>query len=542
MALAHSQRSMAPGEPLYREVVASDEDAEAAVIGDRGARPLLSCRHGAWRFLVVGVGLSLVAYACGLMGGSGGDVKQQPALASMQSLVGKSDWSMLEMGVGVWELFGGMNPLEFECPLPDFLESDDAGRRLLEEPSTASTEECCQAYDSQHWPYQFPECINASSCPSCWHASAASQRPGRLLQFPAAKYAAVAWAAAASVASHRDSADGNWFTDRAKGMYRDFVGDEPDGVSSDAMKDGAMSAKMSAGFDSFNVNICPHVLDWTVKALDDEKGNIHVRVYEAASAKLAVVAFRGTQVTSMKNWYVDADVGTVELPLGEGGNITLVHEGFMEEAKRVSPRVKDWLNGYMLGLVAGVPDDWTVVFSGHSLGGALALLVSTLAEIEEWSRRPDGIVVYGAPRVADATLDRWWHERGLCAKLLRVNVYNDVIHWMPFAAIGNLADVIASFIGCLDSAASCLDSGSNSTVFSERWTHVCDESELIVASPTRGVNVLHEDFSSIGGVLSHYISNCDFGYGFGVLNSSIVQLDTYCGISDALCAQSGAPS
>ena len=44
--------------------------------------------------------------------------------------------------------------------------------------------------------------------------------------------------------------------------------------------------------------------------------NIHARVFKSSSRKLAIVAFRGTQFESAKNWHVDADIQRIPMNLG----------------------------------------------------------------------------------------------------------------------------------------------------------------------------------------------------------------------------------
>merc|ERR1719223_1140238 len=107
------------------------------------------------------------------------------------------------------------------------------------------------------------------------------------------------------------------------------------------------------------------------------------------------------------------------------------HGGFLAVVRRLMPRIQRWVEGGTEN--EAVPGNWTLVFAGHSLGGALALLAATFAEAIPWKRRPNATVTFGGPRVADKGLDAWWRARGLCDKLLRVNVYNDFVHWLPIA-------------------------------------------------------------------------------------------------------------
>ena len=168
----------------------------------------------------------------------------------------------------------------------------------------------------------------------------------------------------------------------------------------------------------------------------------------------------------------------------------------------------------MLHTIGSVPADWTLVFTGHSLGGALALLTTTMAELQQWHRRPDATVTFGAPRIADEVLDNWWRSNGLCGKLLRVNVWNDAVHWTPFLTTWSKTDIFKAFMFCATSLKRCVKRGPMrpSVKISDRWTHVCrNESELVIPGAARGINPEMDDFSPMGGVMSHLLGHCDFG-------------------------------
>eukprot|EP00913_Durusdinium_trenchii_P025310 g23760.t1 len=125
-----------------------------------------------------------------------------------------------------------------------------------------------------------------------------------------------------------------------------------------------------------------------------------------------------------------------------------VHEGFYLELQRVLPHVRKWVEGYIEGTkgLFGIPSYWKLVFTGHSLGAALAILAATLAEAEGWARTPDAVVAFGAPRLADQALSDWWESRDLCGKILRVAVQNDVITWMPFVEPLQLMEALKSLV------------------------------------------------------------------------------------------------
>ncbi|CAE8677571.1 unnamed protein product [Polarella glacialis] len=319
-------------------------------------------------------------------------------------------------------------------------------------------------------------------------------------------------------------------------------------VENAAVNQKMMNVRLGVGIynpapDGITVDVCPGNQDWKVDMLNEEAENIHARVFKSERAKIAVVAFRGTQLASTKNWHVDADIKRVRMDLGSG-NSTMVHEGFLNALDAVLPQVKRWCDGYVFGLVDAVPEDWSLIFTGHSLGGALALLAATRAETEGWNRRPTATVVFGAPRVADASLDRWWQSQGMCNKLIRVNAYNDAVHWMPFQKMWSAWQAGNGAVGCVKNLFGCIKhethdllhgSASDQPVISQRWAHVCPKSEFLVPSAVKGVNEKLTELSLFGGLLAHLLDNCKYGYSFGVLNSKLGRFDEYCNISTAIC-------
>merc|ERR1740129_237472 len=77
------------------------------------------------------------------------------------------------------------------------------------------------------------------------------------------------------------------------------------------LEGGQVMALVGHGLDEVQQNVCPGTNDWEQTMLNDDKNNIHARVLKSVGRKLAVVAFRGTKMTSLKNWLVDANAQTV---------------------------------------------------------------------------------------------------------------------------------------------------------------------------------------------------------------------------------------
>jgi len=105
--------------------------------------------------------------------------------------------------------------------------------------------------------------------------------------------------------------------------------------------------------------------------------------------KVILISVRGTQ-EYLADASRDADARQVPYAEGEGQ----AHRGFYESFQATKPFVERYLNAFYTG-------DQTLIISGHSLGGAIALLLA------EWLRRkptqPNVILyTFGAPRAADA--------------------------------------------------------------------------------------------------------------------------------------------
>jgi len=415
-----------------------------------------------------------------------------------------------------WKLISGAqsDPFNFRCPMTVFQRM--AAAALVGKKAEG---DCCKSYNAvpMLWPYQFPEC-GRDWCPSCWRSS-------ENMSTPAAGFAALGYAAALAVSSPKAL--------QPQGTERRLDITRHAGINSKKML-----GRAKHGFRERVVDLCPRISDWEEYYLNDDAENVHARVYKSARAQVAVVSFRGTQATSAQNWEIDSDINMLPVELGAPGkhkaasSVANVHEGFYLELQRVLPHVRKWVEGYIEGTqgLFGIPSYWKLVFTGHSLGASLAILAATLAEAEGWSRTPDAVIAFGAPRLADQALSDWWESRNLCDKILRVAVHNDVITWMPFVEPLQLMDIINY---CFENVMSCLGqlaNGPKELHPSNRWAHVCPKSELLVPGAMKGINSNMEDFSLLGGVLAHLLGNTLFGYAFGVMNSNIPQKDAYCGL------------
>jgi hypothetical protein len=105
-----------------------------------------------------------------------------------------------------------------------------------------------------------------------------------------------------------------------------------------------------------------------------------------ANTSTVVVAFRGTEQDPTD---IAADFKGWRKPWDKGGS---VHAGFRDAFRLIWPEIEPWLEAH----------SGRLIFTGHSLGAALATLAAS-------ARTPERLVTFGSPRVGDdeflATLD-----------------------------------------------------------------------------------------------------------------------------------------
>lgn len=137
------------------------------------------------------------------------------------------------------------------------------------------------------------------------------------------------------------------------------------------------------------------------------------------NANLIVVAFRGTEPFNALDWITDVDLSWLSM-----GKLGCVHLGFMRalglqdethtdqgfpreytESDEGKTLAYYSIRSTLQGLLGKHPDA-KILITGHSLGGALAILFPAILALHEESGILDrvyGVMTFGQPRVGDAT-------------------------------------------------------------------------------------------------------------------------------------------
>lgn len=132
--------------------------------------------------------------------------------------------------------------------------------------------------------------------------------------------------------------------------------------------------------------------------------------FAAWSDRLAVIAFRGT--TNLADWLRNMDRSMVRREWAAGR----VHLGWSEAVESVGGQLRYAVKHMPLG----VP----LLLTGHSLGGALAVLAA--AWLEHDGARPAGVCTFGQPMVGNRAF-----AESLRAPLLRVARGRDGVPILP---------------------------------------------------------------------------------------------------------------
>jgi predicted lipase len=127
-----------------------------------------------------------------------------------------------------------------------------------------------------------------------------------------------------------------------------------------------------------------------------------------------VVAFAGSN--EIKDWIQNSKNKLVDIKIGNGF-FAQVHQGFYECYTSISKEVQDLIKIYSQSCKR-------ILFTGHSMGGALAMLAATEAKI---AGREFRVITFGAPRLGSLSLRAYLNER-----VLRIIARGDLVPKTPF--------------------------------------------------------------------------------------------------------------
>ena len=164
------------------------------------------------------------------------------------------------------------------------------------------------------------------------------------------------------------------------------------------------------------------------------------------------VTFRGTEYNNLhgfiQDWNTDLNIQQVEFHAGNA-NAGNVHKGFNDALNTVWENIVGVLDNVCLNIEN--PRIW---FTGHSLGGALAIMLTArFAGLNNDNLgRIAGCYTFGAPMCGNANFQMHCDNLAISSKIFRFENNNDIVPSAPFLG-GHPASFIGR-IGVLANAAS----------------------------------------------------------------------------------------
>ncbi|MFJ2442387.1 lipase family protein [Streptomyces sp. NPDC087658] len=175
-------------------------------------------------------------------------------------------------------------------------------------------------------------------------------------------------------------------------------------------RDGIEAAASAWGFGTVRHFESTHQMPFPIE---------DTQAYVMASDRMITTGFRGTEVLKIYDWLTDVNTPPVPGPANKG----FVHYGFHRALQSVYPQIRDTIQELRT-------DTQSIWFTGHSLGGALAMLAGTRLYFEEPRLLPDGIYTFGQPRTCERLL-AGAHNTAFKNRCYRFVNNNDIVPQLP---------------------------------------------------------------------------------------------------------------
>lgn len=143
-------------------------------------------------------------------------------------------------------------------------------------------------------------------------------------------------------------------------------------------------------------------------------------VFSNAHQRIAVFGFRGTEALNLLDWIWNFDMGPTKTYINK--TVFVTHKGFRNRYLNVA----SWFETEYMK----IPHNYTIIITGHSLGGAEASIAAVFAA-GKLQRRPDAVVTFGSPLVGDRSFISYYNTVVGCDRTLRIVSKGDLFAAVP---------------------------------------------------------------------------------------------------------------
>ena len=157
---------------------------------------------------------------------------------------------------------------------------------------------------------------------------------------------------------------------------------------------------------------------WTAKSYEIKE--TEVLMYKNDQQKLVIFGFRGTEALNLIDWAKNFNLIPKRSTIGNTTFYT--HKGFRCRYGYIA----SWFEREY----QGIPADYTILITGHSLGGAEATIAAVYAA-GKLKRRPDAVVTYGSPLVGTQSFKNYYNQVVGCDRTLRITAKGDLFTDVP---------------------------------------------------------------------------------------------------------------
>ena len=160
------------------------------------------------------------------------------------------------------------------------------------------------------------------------------------------------------------------------------------------------------------------------RATSFAKSDTEVLKFVNDEQKLVVFGFRGTEGTSLGDWFKNIDFQPATSEVG-GDTSFKTHKGFKDRYNILA----SW---FETEYKKASKTEYSIVLTGHSLGGAEAVIAAVYAA-GKLNRRPDAVITYGAPITGDQSFLNYYKKMVGCDHTLRFAAKGDIVPTVPKA-------------------------------------------------------------------------------------------------------------